>query len=309
MQSKDKNIYSVIDIGTNTCLLLTAKLQDKTLTEIYESQEIPRLGKDLYRTGMIPPESFQNVLKIFNKYKTVSKEHGSEKIFAFGTSAMRDAANSNEFIDFIENGTGIRIRIINGEEEAKYSFEGAVFDLDTRKEYAVLDIGGGSNECIICHQNEILWKHSFECGMQRIVSKFGLSHPLPQTTLDNVTEYLNEKFALLTEIVPQYSIDLLIGSAGAFDVFRSIYFAQQNIPNPQSVAQEIPMNDFKAIVEYLCTHSIDEIESMKGMCIPRAPLLPIAGCIADFVVSKYTIPQLFQSSYSLKEGVIHTMMQ
>ena len=167
MQSRDKNIYSVIDIGTNTCLLLTANLSNNKLTKLYEAQEIPRLGKDLYKTGMISQESFQKVSEIFNRYISVSKEYGSEKIFAFGTSAMRDAKNSTEFIDFIEKSTGIRIKIINGKEEAKYSYEGAVFDLDKNKSYAVLDIGGGSTEICYRERNEIS-SVSFDIGAVRL---------------------------------------------------------------------------------------------------------------------------------------------
>ena len=167
MQSRDKNIYSVIDIGTNTCLLLTANLSNNKLTKLYEAQEIPRLGKDLYKTGMISQESFQKVSEIFNRYISVSKEYGSEKIFAFGTSALRDAKNSTEFIDFIEKSTGIRIRIINGKEEAKYSYEGAVFDLDKNKSYAVLDIGGGSTEICYRERNEIS-SVSFDIGAVRL---------------------------------------------------------------------------------------------------------------------------------------------
>ena len=167
MQSRDKNIYSVIDLGTNTCLLLTANLSNNKLTKLYEAQEIPRLGKDLYKTGMISQESFQKVSEIFNRYISVSKEYGSEKIFAFGTSAMRDAKNSTEFIDFIEKSTGIRIRIINGKEEAKYSYEGAVFDLDKNKSYAVLDIGGGSTEICYRERNEIS-SVSFDIGAVRL---------------------------------------------------------------------------------------------------------------------------------------------
>ncbi len=301
---------AVVDLGTNTFNCCVASLYENNFKTLLEFQEYPRLGENGVAYGYISEDAMERGIQSLRTIKERIEPFNCEKISLIGTSTLRNANNANVFSQRVEELLGFHITIIPGEQEAEYIFLGNNLAFEWGEKTAlILDIGGGSNECIICHQNEILWKHSFECGMQRIVSKFGLSHPLPQTTLDNITEYLNEKFALLTEIVPQYSIDLLIGSAGAFDVFRSIYFAQQNRPNPQSVAEEIPMSDFKAIVQFLCSHSIDEIESMKGMCIPRAPLLPIAGCIADFVVSKYTIPQIFQSSYSLKEGVIHTMMQ
>lgn len=301
---------AVVDLGTNTFNCCVASLYGNNFKTLLEFQEYPRLGENGIAFGYISDDAMERGIQSLQTIKERIEPYNCQKVTLIGTSTLRNANNANVFSKRVEELLGFHITIITGEQEAEYIFWGNNLALNWGEKTAlILDIGGGSNECIICHKNEILWKHSFECGMQRIVSKFGLSHPLPQTTLDNITEYLNEKFALLTEIVPQYSIDLLIGSAGAFDVFRSLYFAQQNRQNPQSVAEEIPMSDFKAIVQFLCTHSIDEIESMKGMSIPRAPLLPIAGCIANFIVSKYTIPQLFQSSYSLKEGVIYTMMQ
>jgi len=213
MQSRDKNIYSVIDIGTNTCLLLTANLHDNILTKLYEAQEIPRLGKDLYKTGMISRESFQKVSEIFNRYISVSKEYGSERIFAFGTSAMRDAKNSTDFIDFIEKSTGIRIRIITGNEEAKYSYEGAVFDIDKNKSYAVLDIGGGSTEICFKERDEVS-SVSFDIGAVRL-----FEHNQDLKNLESIKISIRSK-------INSENVDIgerkLVGVAGTITTLSSI---------------------------------------------------------------------------------------
>lgn len=301
---------AVVDLGTNTFNCCVVSLCEKKFKILLDFHEYPRLGEKGVAFGYISDEAMERGIKALQNISERIKPFNCQEVKLIGTSALRNANNANVFRKRVEDLLGYHITIIPGEQEAEYIFGGNNLALDWGQKTAlILDIGGGSNECIICNHNKILWKHSFECGMQRIVSKFGLLHPLPQTTIDGITNYLDEAFSLLTEIIPQYSIDLLIGSAGAFDVFRSIYFAQENIPNPESVSQEIPINKFKSIVQYLCTHSIDEIESMKGMTVARAPLIPIAGCIADFFISKYNIQHLFQSSYSLKEGVIYTMMQ
>ena len=114
MPLKSGEIISVIDIGTNTCLLLVASLQNNIPVKIFEAQEIPRLGKDLYSTKNISKEKFALVADIFRKYISLSREHNSQKIFAFGTSALRDAENSNEFIEYISKETGVRIKVISG---------------------------------------------------------------------------------------------------------------------------------------------------------------------------------------------------
>ena len=298
MQSKDKNIYSVIDIGTNTCLLLTAKLQDKTLTEIYESQEIPRLGKDLYRTGMIPPESFQNVLKIFNKYKTVSKEHGSEKIFAFGTSAMRDAENSNEFIDFIENGTGIRIRIINGEEEAKYSFEGAVFDLDTRKEYAVLDIGGGSTE--ICYKDKgNIYSMSFDIGAVRLFEDI-LKKEINSDILESLKISIRNK--LNTADLKTGKRDL-VGVAGTITTLSAIKNGLKKFDEQVIHKDILHITEINDIFKKMITMSAEERADLGEFMIGRSDII-IPGILILTETMKYlNAEQITVSSKGLRYGL------
>lgn len=298
MQSKDKNIYSVIDIGTNTCLLLTAKLQDKTLTEIYESQEIPRLGKDLYRTGMIPPESFQNVLKIFNKYKTVSKEHGSEKIFAFGTSAMRDAKNSNEFIDFIENGTGIRIRIINGEEEAKYSFEGAVFDLDTRKEYAVLDIGGGSTE--ICYKDKgNIYSMSFDIGAVRLFEDI-LKKEINSDILESLKISIRNK--LNTADLKTGKRDL-VGVAGTITTLSAIKNGLKKFDEQVIHKDILHITEINDIFKKMITMSAEERADLGEFMIGRSDII-IPGILILTETMKYlNAEQITVSSKGLRYGL------
>lgn len=172
MQSRsDNNIVSVIDLGTNTCLLLIASLENNFPVKIFEAQEIPRLGKDLYRTKKIPEEKFILVSGIFRKYIISSREYGSRKILAFGTSALRDAENRTEFIDFISNETGVNIIIISGEEEAYYGYLGAVYDMEASEKYAVLDIGGGSTE--ISYRSEGEFNHkSINIGSVRLYEEY-----------------------------------------------------------------------------------------------------------------------------------------
>lgn len=301
---------AVVDLGTNTFNCCVVSITDKKFKTLLEFHEYPRLGEKGVAFGYITPEAMQRGLNSLQVIHERIQPFHCEEVKLIGTSALRNANNAQDFCKKAEEYFGFHITIIPGEKEAEYIFLGNNLAYDWGEQTAlILDIGGGSNECIICKHNKILWKHSFECGMQRIVSQFGLSHPLTIERKLDINDYLSEKFALLTEQIANYNIDLLIGSSGAFDVFRSIYFAQLMHENPTTNAEEIPVANFQEIVTFLSTNNLNTIESMPGMSIPRAPLLPIAGCIADFIITKYKIPRLIQSSYSLKEGVIHTMMQ
>lgn len=303
-------IVAIVDLGTNTFNCSVVDLSCNSFVLLTEFHEYPRLGENGVAYGVLSDEAIERGIESLRVIKEKITPFHCEKVKLIGTSALRNAKNANVFCSKAKELFDFDITIIQGEQEAEYIFLGNNLAFDWGDKTAlILDIGGGSNECIICKHDKILWKHSFECGMQRITSAFGLTHPIPCKTKENIYNYLEENFALLTQEIARHKIDLLIGSAGAFDVFRSIYFAQENLPNPDTNAEEIPLKNFDNIIEFLSTKKLDEIESMKGMSIPRAPLLPIAGFIADFVVKRYNIPMLVQSKYSLKEGVIHALMQ
>lgn len=300
---------AVVDLGTNTFNCSVVSLACNTFTTLLEFHEYPQLGRKGVAFGYISDDAMARGLESLRVIKEKIKPYNCEKVVLIGTSTLRNANNASVFCEEAKKRFDFDISIISGEQEAEYIFLGNNLAYDWKDKTAlILDIGGGSNECIICKHDSILWKHSFECGMQRIVSKYPLTHPLPQETQNAIYSYLDENFKLLTETISHYAIDVMIGSAGAFDVFRSIYFAQSDLKNPNTVAEEIPRESFHAIIDYLLSHNLEEIESMKGMSIPRAPLLPIAGIIANFIITRYNIPTLVQSSYSLKEGVIHTLL-
>lgn len=301
---------AIVDLGTNTFNCCVVSLNKNQFTKLLDFNEFPQLGAKGVAYGIISDDAMERGIKSLKIIRQRIEEFHCEKIKLIGTSALRNAKNSNVFCQRAKKEVGFDIEIILGEQEAEYIFLGnnLAYDWDN-KTALILDIGGGSNECIICKHNTILWKHSFECGMQRIVSKFGLCHPYDDETKKNIIDYLTEKFELLEYQLAQYNIDIFIGSSGAFDVFRSIYFAQKGEFNPNSSSEEIPIPDFLNIIDYLTNHSLENIQSMKGMDLDRAELLPIAGIIASFFISRYKLPRLVQSSYSLKEGVIHTMME
>ena len=298
MQSRDKNIYSVIDIGTNTCLLLTAILNDNILTKLYEAQEIPRLGKDLYKTGMISSESFQKVSEIFNRYISVSKEYGSERIFAFGTSAMRDAKNSTEFIDFIEKSTGIRIRIITGKEEAKYSYEGAVFDMDKNKSYAVLDIGGGSTEICFKERDEVS-SVSFDIGAVRLFEQ-SLKKDLNTEDTESIKISIRRKINSKDVIIGKRS---LVGVAGTITTLSAIRNGLKDFDENNIHKDILRISDINDIFNKLTSMTAQERLDLGSYMAGRSDVI-ISGTLILMELMKFLkAEEIIVSAKGLRYGL------
>ncbi len=117
-------------------------------------------------------------MAINNHLETI-KKFEVEEIRAFATSAIRNASNGQQFVDEVEKRFGFRVRVIPGEREAELIYKGVRQAVEiTEKKVMILDIGGGSNELIICNNEGIIWKHSFELGMARIIELFDISDPI-----------------------------------------------------------------------------------------------------------------------------------
>src|SRR5437868_8850585 len=93
---------AVIDIGTNTVLLLIADIdKDGTISPVAHEQRIPRLGRDVDQHKMISIGAFDKIAWIINEYKNLARQHKTERIIAVATSAVRDASNREEFCSYI----------------------------------------------------------------------------------------------------------------------------------------------------------------------------------------------------------------
>ena len=145
-------ILAEIDIGSNASRLL--------ITEVIEGNGHPpffsklnllrvplRLGFDVFEKGIISPEKTEMIINAMKAYSNLLKVYNVEHVKACATSAMRDAANSNEIIKQVKEATGIEIEIISGDLEAMVIYENHVAEkMDSDNTYIYIDVGGGSTE-------------------------------------------------------------------------------------------------------------------------------------------------------------------
>ena len=281
MRSSYNEINSVIDLGTNTCLLLIASLSGKDLKKLYEVQEIPRLGKGLYKSGNISQEKFHLVAEIFKNYTEISGKFNAKKIYAFGTSALRDANNSSEFIEFIKRETGTEIKVISGEDEAKYGFEGAVFDLP-KKNYAVLDIGGGSTE-LSYMENGILNSESFNAGSVRLFENY-FKEDFRTENLMKAKIFIHD--VLSSDDFRNTNNSELVGVAGTLTTLSAIknklnYFDEEKIHKDR-----ISLFEIEIIYEQLINMTNDERLSIGEFMAGRSEII-IPGILILTEIMKY----------------------
>ena len=200
---------------------------------------------------------------------------------------------------------GIRIRVVPGKREAELIYKGVRQALPMNEEkMMILDIGGGSNEFIICNQEGILWKQSFEIGMARIIERFTLSDPITHEEVRALESYFRQELEPLMAVVKKEMPIALIGASGSFDTFYALISHKLGIQPDRVNGREISLKEYRKLHKELLRSSLAERKAMPGMEPVRVEMIVAATIFVSFVLRACHIEHLYHSEFALKEGVI-----
>ena len=306
------NRFAVIDLGTNTFHLLIADVTADGFNEISYDHEAVKLGEGGMSKGFIQQNAFDRGVKTMKRFAEKISQYNVTEVKAIATSALRNARNTQEFVTTVKKNTGIEVQIIDGIKEAEYIYEGVkVSGALSQSTSVIMDIGGGSVEFIICTNEDILWKQSFEIGAARLIEKFHQVDPIPTQSVQQLHQYLDENLQPLFNAAKIFPIDKLIGSAGAFETFVEVIELEQQpvFDIKQLRTCNFNLNDFTRITDRLINSSSAERGSISGIIALRVDMIVVASIFSRYVLEKLGIQNIGMSTYSLKEGVMTGLMR
>ena len=205
---------AAIDCGTNSIRLLIADITDGKFREIIREMEIVRLGQGVDKTNSFHPDAISRTLAATEKFASLIKSKGVEKIRFCATSATRDASNRNLFIDGVRDILGIEVEVIPGEEEATLSFLGATKELDQQQApFLVVDIGGGSTEFVI-GSDQVSAAKSVNIGCVRMSERHLNQQPPTSAQIHSAIIDIDKAIAEAAAVVPITTAQTLVAVAG-----------------------------------------------------------------------------------------------
>lgn len=204
---------ATIDIGTNTVLLLIARFDESgTITPLMYEQRIPRLGRGVDSSRSLHPESIQRVIGVLQEYKEMTSRYPLDSTVVFGTSAVRDATNKNVLIEMIHREVGFELEVLSGEDEAIWTYRGAISGLKNMDRVTVVDIGGGSTEIALGKQDRIVNRISLDIGSVRLTERFFKHDPPTHPELEAAITLVEDELAKSKGF--EFRDSTLIGVAG-----------------------------------------------------------------------------------------------
>src|SRR6202140_2134532 len=172
--------FAAVDIGSNSVRLKIARLQAGRLRALHEDREVTRLGEGVFGSGFLTPDSIAETVKVLRRFHRATQQIVTDSVRVVATSALRDARNSQAFLEWVRSATGWRVEIISGLEEARLIHLGLVSSRRMGTSPALMiDLGGGSCELTVSGRGRIRDTVSLPLGAVRLTDEF-LGHDPPR---------------------------------------------------------------------------------------------------------------------------------
>ncbi|MDP4798256.1 MAG: hypothetical protein NWR50_05265 [Crocinitomicaceae bacterium] len=290
---------AIIDLGTNTFNLLIADVFASHFELVHSEKDGVALGMGGINHNRIADEALVRGFNAIKLFKSVCSDYQVQEIRAFGTSALRDASNSSEFLHKVQSELEIEIQIISGELEAELIYKGVKWTYDFVEPAVVMDIGGGSTEFVFADANGITDLVSINIGVSRIYQHFHFSDPLSKDDVSSIEAWLDERADGFFDGKQEH---ILIGASGSFETFYELI---HNEPFPSKIdAVEISISELNESLAVIIS-STQEERNLNDWIIPiRKRMAPIAAVKTRWVLNQLDIQRVFISPCSLKEGAL-----
>lgn len=287
--------YAAIDIGSNAVRLLIKSIdreavQEKKIKKVMMLRVPLRLGFDVFSIGELSEKKADKLRRLMKAFRQLMKIYDVDDYRACATSAMRDARNGRTIIKKIEKDTGIRIEIIDGQEEARMIYNNHIECMEDRLgNYMYVDVGGGSTEINLLTNGELVWSVSYNIGTVRMLSN---------AVKEGTWQQMEEELMKVTEGVAAINI---IGSGGNINkLFRLADKKDKKL-------QRLPVSSLQTVYDVLKPLTPEERVEAFSLKQDRADVIVPAAefflKIAEVVHAEY----IYVPVIGLSDGIIDNL--
>jgi len=292
-------------VGTNTVRLLIIQPEGKnSYRQVYQEQEITRLGEGVARYKRLQPQAMQRTLAVLQRFALRAREYGAERIYAVATSAVRESPNGSEFAKEVKASTGFDLNIIPPEKEAELALKGILsVSHPANGQFVAMDIGGGSTEFILASREgkPLKWV-SLDLGVVKLKEMFIKQDPPSEGEYLAMCEYIRLAIAPV-DFIPQPA-PALIGNAGTVTTLAAIDQQMANY-DPQHINNyELRYPRIKAMQQRFLSLPLPERRKIAGLEPMRADVIIAGAAVVLEVMDKFGYQSLLACDSGLREGII-----
>jgi exopolyphosphatase/guanosine-5'-triphosphate,3'-diphosphate pyrophosphatase len=292
-----------IDIGTNTILLLIADADHGKLNPLIEKETVVRLGEGLQKSGVLSTDAMDRGIRTLDEYLKQCNGVEVQNIFAVGTSALREAKNSGDFLERAKEKLGLSIEVISGEEEAHLSFLAVARDLkEPHEAMMVIDVGGGSTEFILGKGHRITHCVSLPLGLVRFTEQFLISDPVREDEWEKMKEWIQK---MLPGIPRPKEPFRMVSIGGTGTTLASVAQGLREFIPDRIHHFILTKDEIRAQLLLYRSKKIEERKKIPGLPPARADVILAGGTILYAAMEELDCPSVLISSHGVRYGLLY----
>ena len=289
----DSRQAAVIDVGSNSVRLVIYRVDGRAIWTVYNEKALAGLGRDLPATGRLSPEGVETAITAIRRFRALLDGWRAEDVMAAATAAVREAADGPAFLRRVREETGLAVRVLTGEEEARYAALGVLAG-EPDAEGVVGDLGGSSLELVRLNGD------GAQDGATLPLGPFALGAP---RTLDlDRTRRVVE--AALAPHASRFASRHFHAVGGAW---RNLALFQMELADyPLRIAHQYEMSRADALeVSRLVAHqSRASLERMQGLSKKRIETLPYSAIVLETLIERLGVERIIISAFGVREGLL-----
>jgi len=288
----------VVDVGSNSVRLVVFDGAARSPAYFYNEKIMCALGAGLSETGRLNPGGRARALSALIRFSHVADGMGLAPLSVVATAAVRDAIDGPDFCAEVQEKTGLKIWVINGQEEARLSAQGVL--LGWPGSYGlVCDIGGSSMELAEIADGEVGKCVTSELGPLKLRDVRG-GRRGRKAHIKTVISGLSEAMG------PQPDRLFLVG--GSWRAIAKIDMARQGYPLKVLHEYRMTAASVRETIRFIETEDMGSLRSLAQVSSARMALVPYATDVLSRLVSTFRPKDIAVSSYGIREGLLYEQM-
>ncbi|MGO0121683.1 Ppx/GppA phosphatase family protein [Desulfothermobacter acidiphilus] len=281
---------AVVDVGTNSTRYLLAEVAKGHVELLEADLKITRLGEELL-SGRLGEQAMARTLATVVAFWRRAASKGAERIVIIATSAVREAANREEFDSLVFQATGLRLRVLSGEEEAYYTFRGVLTGMPalSPQKALVMDLGGGSTEFV--------WQEAGKLQLSSLpLGAVRLALAVPEA------DYLLRARELLAPLLLRLRHRELVATGGTVTTLAAIDAGIDNYYPGCVHGRYLTQERVREIHAYLARLPVEERRRVPGLQPERADIIVAGAAVVLAALELLDLPRLTVSEHDLLWG-------
>lgn len=295
---------AIVDLGSNTCRLVIYDISPEGAFRLTDQvSETVRVGENMIASGMLQPEPMRRAIQLLRMYAGLCAANKIEQVIATATSAVRDARNGAEFVNRVQEETGLGLRVLTGDEEAYYAYLGAINGFGIR-DALIADLGGGSLELIRVRDGLPTAFTSLPLGAVRLSEQFLRDDPISKSSAKTLVGYIDAQLESLG-LKKLGTGEYLIALGGTTRALAKVDQRRRRYPIERLHGYELSAGSMLEITDELLKKDLAARLKLKGLKDERADIIPAGAMVIRQLMRRVNADSLLVSGRGLREGLLY----